>query len=303
MDSCASAGAHLESRSAATLRAGNALIDGTCRLPAYTHSFVQHLWKTLVQPVALYGVELFDWQGQDIKRFESLQVGQWRRLLHMGGRSPHDAVATFMGCARSCTVEWRVRRVGLLLRLLSAPPESWQHVALLYFVSSDHEWLTAAVADLQIVLPGVQLYASVDTPRPCVRSSCLNVDGQRMTAQPNGPGTSSDAEPRLAVCRFIKTTTMSLRSSLLRERETELLQRITERSLAEPFSMSLPLAAKLRSGGPPIATILDWIGPLCHVQAVIGFFSGDFFLGRYAGNYFAKQLLPVSVRHRAELES
>ena len=35
--------------------------------------------------------------------------------------------------------------------------------------------------------------------------------------------------------------------------------------------------------------------------AVTAFFSGDFFLGRYCGNYFARPLLPTSRKHKEEV--
>lgn len=143
LDSCARAATHLESRHVATLRAGNALVTGTARLPACARTFVIYQWSTLVLPVALYGVELFVWSEPQGKRFRTLQVGLWRRLLNMGGRSPRDAAESSMGCSSCCTIEWRVRRVGLLLRLLNARMDSWHHVALLYYVSSHHGSLSA----------------------------------------------------------------------------------------------------------------------------------------------------------------
>ena len=63
------------------------------------------------------------------------------------------------------------------------------------------------------------------------------------------------------------------------------------------------LADRAQGSGPPIATALDWVGPSNHAAAVAAFLCGDFFLGRYAGNYFAKTLLPTNIRHLADLEA
>jgi hypothetical protein len=135
LDSCGSTAAHLEARFTATERAGNTLVNGLQRLPAHAHSFVQYLWQALVLPVALYGVELFTWTDADQSRFATLQRKFWRRLLKLGGRAPNDVTEVLMG-VRCCTIEWRIRRVALLLRLLNAPPDSWQHVALVFLFSN-----------------------------------------------------------------------------------------------------------------------------------------------------------------------
>jgi hypothetical protein len=37
---------------------------------------------------------------------------------------------------------------------------------------------------------------------------------------------------------------------------------------------------------------LDWAGPRPHRAAIAALLAGELFLGRYAGNYFAKELLP-----------
>eukprot|EP00973_Karenia_brevis_P073308 10185248-Karenia_brevis.AAC.1 len=44
---------------------------------------------------------------------------------------------------------------------------------------------------------------------------------------------------------------------------------------------------------------MDWIGPVSHRLAVAAFLAGDFFLGRYASNFFGWSFLPQS---RIQLE-
>ena len=156
LDASGSPAAHLDARFAAFERAGNGLINGLRRIPAHTHSFVQYLWQALVLPVALYGVELFAWAEKDQSRFMSLQRGLGRRLLKLGGRAPNDVTDHLLG-VRSCTIEWRTGRVSLLLRLLNAPTDSWQHAALLFYFTNNTDWYRAGLEDLCRVFPLVNL--------------------------------------------------------------------------------------------------------------------------------------------------
>jgi hypothetical protein len=163
----------------------------------------------------------------------------------------------------------------------------------------------SALLDLQIVLPGVTLQETNIASVPYVCSSVHWVNGRLITAQPYGPMRSAnDAcldEHRARA--FIRSTVKSLRTALTQESQASLDERIAERTVAEPFPKMIPLPTKMLSQGPSIITALDWIGPACHVKATIAFFSGEFFLGRYAANYFAKQLLPASARHLTSLQT
>ena len=78
-------------------------------------------------PVATYGVELFAWSDADCKSICAAQQSGLRRLLNLGGRSPGE-IAPHLAGIHSCIIEWRVRRVALLLRLLNSPPDSLQHL-------------------------------------------------------------------------------------------------------------------------------------------------------------------------------
>lgn len=53
------------------------------------------------------------------------------------------------------------RRVSVLVKLANSPISSWHHVALLYHHLSESQWLSAALADVPIVLPFARLLAGV----------------------------------------------------------------------------------------------------------------------------------------------
>eukprot|EP00973_Karenia_brevis_P067565 9400266-Karenia_brevis.AAC.1 len=49
---------------------------------------------------------------------------------------------------------------------------------------------------------------------------------------------------------------------------------------------------------PPMHCMMSWIKTPMHRAAFAAFFTADFFLGRYAANYYAKELLPrATSRH------
>eukprot|EP00973_Karenia_brevis_P004493 615238-Karenia_brevis.AAC.1 len=61
------------------------------------------------------------------------------------------------------------------------------------------------------------------------------------------------------------------------------------------------LARRLVLPGPPLHVALNFVEMPTHRHALCAFLAGDFFLGRYAANYFAKRLVPQSQRRRADL--
>jgi hypothetical protein len=69
----------------------------------------------------------------------------------------------------------------------------------------------------------------------------------------------------------------------------------------DPFSKSVAIANTIHSDRISISVALDWIHSESHAAAVTAFFIGDLFLGRYAGNYFAKALLPSEAHHRTQV--
>ena len=63
------------------------------------------------------------------------------------------------------------------------------------------------------------------------------------------------------------------------------------------------MALKCTSPGPPLDVILNWIVLPTHRAALSALFCGDFFLARYAANYFAKGLVPQNASLQRELAS
>ena len=76
--------------------------------------------------------------------------------MGLGGRSPVEGV-NFCWGGESCTVEARVQRAGLFMRLLNAPATSWEHEALLLQHSLRTDWYETALQDLRIIFPGVRI--------------------------------------------------------------------------------------------------------------------------------------------------
>ena len=121
--------AHMEARTAAFLKAAYLLLTGLRRLPGYTHDFLMYLWRALVMPVASYGMEVFAFPDASTREFLVQERAMFRRLLGVGGRAPSDTVAILMG-VDSCVLDWRAKRLGHFLRLLSSPVGSLEHMAL-----------------------------------------------------------------------------------------------------------------------------------------------------------------------------
>ena len=182
----------------------------------------------------------------------------------------------------------------------------------------EHPWIAAAVSDLQIAIPGIELRISTSPYGPLLTSNARWSDaGEWQSAQPwrlpiNQFGiysvrcrTPSHLEQpqneRTAVRQHIKRVTQVLRTTLQRHSNSELFARLEQRAHIDPFAKTAVLYEKLCNPGPPLHTALDWVGPRCHRAAIAGFFAGEFFLGRYAGNFFAKPLLPTGRRHLSEL--
>ena len=52
------------------------------------------------------------------------------------------------------------------------------------------------------------------------------------------------------------------------------------------------LCRRLQSAGPPIHIALDWAGSAANRSGLAGLLTGDWFLARYACNYFAPSFIP-----------
>ena len=315
LDSSCGHTAHFESWYAATQRAGISLNAGILRIPAAPHDFVRYLYGALVSPVAQYGAELFVWDVTEETRFKRLLAGLWRRMLKVGGRTPHDVTALLMG-AQCCTIEWRIRRVGLLLRLLNSPPDSWQHVALTSLMLSSSPWYCVALSDLQIVLPTVTLKVGVRDDATYLYSTRSWHNGEIHSAQPHGLRYNSAGHqsctymahgPQREEIRMIqkhtRDITRRLRTLLTLEAESERKTRLLEQRSGSLFCKAVMSANILCSPGPAPPTALAWVGTPGHAAALAAFFAGDFFLARYAGNYFAKKLIPSRPCHMSRLTS
>ena len=75
------------------------------------------------------------------------------------------------------------------------------------------------------------------------------------------------------------------------------------RQMVDPYAKTAVLARKAMSPGPTLGVALGWVGPSMHRQALISLFCGDWLLGRYSGNYFAKKLLPHRAPHLAVVQA
>ena len=49
---------HVESRVSAFIRAANFVLVGLSKIPGFSHAFLKSLWRALIEPVGLYGMEL-----------------------------------------------------------------------------------------------------------------------------------------------------------------------------------------------------------------------------------------------------
>ena len=101
-----------------------------------------------------------------------------------------------------------------------------------------------------------------------------------------------------AVKTHVKTVSSQLSNQLRREHDSRILHQLQQRAGDNPYSKTALLATRLSSPGPPLDIALDWIGPVTHRMAVCSLLVGDWFLAEYAGNFFAKNLVPSSPAHR-----
>ena len=129
-----------------------------------------YVWRTLVSPVASYGFEVYSWSNVQTKGFLRQQQHSWRSLLQVGGRSPGMATQTLMDC-QCATIEWRVRRAALFMRLLASPAGSWTQLALLTLRELETPWFDHAVQDLKLVVPRLEFHNGYSEQGLCLVSS------------------------------------------------------------------------------------------------------------------------------------
>jgi len=283
--------AHAQARVQAFQRGLSMFFARLSRIPSYGHSFMLFVLNALVMPIACYGLELFSWDHGDLNTLVKLQSSNWRRLLKVGGRAPIDACWCLLQL--DCVVDVaRVRRLSHFLRLLNAPPDSYEHVALIVLRELPAERYLDAVADLQLCYPWALICGGLCRDGPFLYSTGRWSDeGVWMSAQPHSfnidlSGRRSRTPKRTgivssearAVRAHIRNVSQDLRSRLRRERQASSCQSLLEKA-GNPYSKTLPLAHRLCQSGPPLHIALEWIGPLHHRAAISSMLAGDWFLG------------------------
>ena len=235
--------------------------------------------------------------------------------MHLGGRSPNDATHILFGVVHSDIV-WRKNRAALFLRLANAPAKSWQHLTFMAHQHLQTPWYTAASADLALVLPQVRCKPTFANSEPFLSSSGrwsdegewvsyhayalpYNLSGCRYRPE------HSWLNPRLsrAVKLHTKRICQLLQTMLTREMWSSTYNRVMDSATANGSSKVILLAARMQTPGPPLHLALDMLEIPHHKDAFTSLLCGDWFLGRYAHNYFAPQLLPRMPQHRNQLEA
>lgn len=141
---------HVQARTEAFSRAAFMLISSLRRIPSFSFSFRRYVWNTLVVPVACYGFEAYHWDECQAKEFTKQENSMQRYLLRVGGRSPTTATQILLSFD-SCSLEWRVRRVALCMRLLFSPAGSSTQAARLTLCDLQAPWYKNAFADLRLL--------------------------------------------------------------------------------------------------------------------------------------------------------
>ena len=310
IDSSGTAASHLESRLAAFQKAVHSLYAGLHRLPAFSFQFLVYLWQSLVLPVLCYGVEVFSWSEDNVNAFSRVEHAALKRCLGCSGRSPKHAVQCLTGLD-PCTLEWRVRRLGFFLRLLNSPADSWQHQALVYHRNTSTHWYNTCALDLALVLPDVTLHSGfhTETGHDLIYSNGLWSDvGAWMCIHPYsfekdllgrrcGRLQRHGLRPPSvlnAIRMHVRAITAQFRVHLRRQAQSNLFSEISQRNAVDAYAKTSLLSIRLTTPGPSMPCLLEFVGLRLHRQAICALFSGDWFLGRYAGNYFAKEFIPTT---------
>jgi len=307
--------AHASARADAFRRAIVLLLAGLSKLPAHSFEFMRFLWSSMVSPVAVYGMELFTWTDSDVAALNSHQAWGWRKLLRVGGRAPLDSVQVLLGFD-GWLLECRVRRVAHLLRLANSPPDSLQHVALVSLHLASSPWLAAALQDLRLGLPGVALRVEtgLDGNPFMVSNGHVNDEGDwvsvhaywlprdalgRRCRTPLRHG--HDVAEAREVRKHIRAATSAVRVVLRKDFGSQALRQMSMRQRATAYSKTALLFTRLCQPGPPLHVGLGWVRSIQNRTALACLLTGDWFLGRYAGNFFGKSFLPHTSHDREAL--
>jgi hypothetical protein len=102
---------------------------------------------------------------------------------------------------------------------------------------------------------------------------------------------------RSAVHRHVHYVSQQLQTRLSREFWTEQYNCVSDAATATLTSKFGVLAQRLQHPGPPVHMTLNAMTNVGHRAAFSSFLCADWFFGKFAGNYFAKILLPRSPAH------
>ena len=214
----------------------------------------------------------------------------------------------------SCCIEWRVRRLEHLLRLLCSPVASWEHLALIQLKHLQHSWFVAVMADLQQILPGVCVLHGDCSHGPFLFSSGRFTDeGFWHSAQPYSMSRDFLCRRRCLqapagiearrIKSHIQQTTRSFRKLLHDTESSNVFDNLREKCSNTADSKSELMFAKLCRLGPPIHVALSWAGPPRHQSALSSLFCGDLCFGHYAANFFARSLCSQTGSQRERCEA
>ena len=119
------------------------------------------------------------------------------------------------------------------------------------------------------------------------------MNGFRFRANP----ASERPKEKASLNHHLKYITKKLHTTLTRSMWTDVYQSaISAHSSTESSKLTL-LCQRLQTPGPPLHMALDSVPLPHHKAAVASFLCADWFFGKYAHNYFARNLLPKSQNH------
>jgi hypothetical protein len=95
----------------------------------------------------------------------------------------------------------------------------------------------------------------------------------------------------------VKFVTLQLQTQLTRQSWSALYDVTIDTALASESSKLGLLARRLQHPGPPLHITIDRISLPSHRAAFASFLCADWFFGKFAKNYFAKNLLPKTRAH------
>eukprot|EP00973_Karenia_brevis_P012102 1642956-Karenia_brevis.AAC.1 len=283
----------------------NMFLCGLQYIPGYSHAFASFLWRTLVLPVGNYGFEVYTWSDDLVHEFMQHHVAGWRKVLKVGCRAPASAVACMINL-HVCSISWRAQRVALMIRMLNSPPDSLSQVALVILRELQAAWFTAAYSDLKLVFPTLRLSVVDGLHGPRIISTAWWSDeGEWCSAHAcNLPRDCLGHFTRMPLARGVvddeikavrihaRICAKSLRTKLQRGEDTERFYDVINKAQESQSSKAAVLACKLCSPGPPLHVGLTWVRHLSHRAAIASFIAGDWFLARYAHNYFGRDFIP-----------